>query len=86
MTIKVGVPGTTVKRIAVADQTTTIKKVVVGTPVRRVVEQNRNLSSLQDVDVNNLENGSLLIYKTATSKWTASKDVEDEQNINGGNY
>lgn len=86
MTIKVGVPGTTVKRIAVADQTTTIKKVVVGTPVRRVNEVDRQLSALKDVDLNNLENGSLLIYKTTTSKWTASKDVEDEQNINGGSY
>jgi hypothetical protein len=43
------------------------------------------IESLADVDLQNLENGSLLIYKNSTSKWTASR-LLDEQNLEGGYY
>lgn len=64
-----------------------VKQIIVGRPVRRVSAGSSNLlNSLGDVDVNNLKNGSLLIYKTSTQKWTSTKDVEEGQNINGGSY
>lgn len=43
------------------------------------------VSGLNDVDTTTLNNGSVLVYKTATSKWTASTTLED-QNITGGQY
>ena len=72
--------------IAPSNQNTLVKKVVVGKPVRRVSAGSFLLNTLGDVDTTNLENGSLLIYKSNTLKWTASKDVEEGQNINGGSY
>jgi len=72
--------------IAPSNQNTLVKKVVVGKPVRRVSAGSFLLNALGDVDTTNLENGSLLIYKSNTLKWTASKDVEEGQNINGGSY
>lgn len=73
--------------VVTSNSNTLVKKVVVGKPVRRVSAGSSNLlNSLGDVDVNNLKNGSLLIYKTSTQKWTSTKDVEEGQNINGGSY
>jgi hypothetical protein len=45
------------------------------------------LSSNQEVDVttNGKLNGSILVYKTATSKWTATKTL-DAQDMEGGHY
>lgn len=72
--------------VVTSNSNTLVKRVVVGKPVRRVSAGSFLLNSLGDVDVSNLENGSLLIYKTSTQKWTSSKDVEDGQNLNGGSY
>lgn len=45
------------------------------------------LSANQEVDVttNGKLNGSVLVYKTATSKWTATKTL-DAQDMEGGHY
>jgi len=67
------------------DDNTQVKKVVVGRPVRRVNESSGSMSGLTDVDLTNLENGSLLIYSDTSEKFEASRDLE-EQNINGGSY
>jgi hypothetical protein len=72
--------------VVTSNSNTLVKKVVVGKPVRRVSAGSFLLNSLGDVDATNLENGSLLIYKSNTLQWTASKDVEEGQNINGGSY
>ena len=72
--------------VVTSGTTTQVKKVIVGKPVRRVTQGQFNLNRLGDVDVSNLENGSLLIYNTASSKWVATKDVDEGQNINGGSY
>lgn len=44
-----------------------------------------SVENMADVDLQNLEDGSLLIYKNSTSKWTASRVLE-QQNLEGGNY
>jgi hypothetical protein len=46
-----------------------------------------SLASVADVDIttNGLNNGSLLIYKTATNKWTASR-LLDFQVMEGGEF
>lgn len=84
MAITVGT-GITAKKVIVVGSTTQVKKVVVGTPVKRVTSGAFSIDNLAGVDTTGAENGSLLIYSSAVSKWVASKDLQ-EQNINGGSY
>jgi hypothetical protein len=42
-----------------------------------------SMASIADVDTTNLTNGSVLVYKTATNKWTSTLNLED-QYMNGG--
>lgn len=86
MAVTVPAGSTTQVKKVVTEPNVKVAKVIVGRPVRRVTSGAFTVNNLSDVDVSSLENGSLLIYNTSTSKWTASKNVEDGQNINGGSY
>jgi len=68
-----------------AGNTTVIKKVVVGRPVRRVVEAGSDINQLIGTDTSNKVNGSVLVYNASNQLWEATLDLE-EQNINGGSY
>jgi hypothetical protein len=74
------------RSVVTSGTTTQVKKVVVGKPVRRVSAGQFKLNNLGDVDVTSLENGSMLVYKISTQKWTSTKDIDDGQNLNGGSY
>lgn len=71
--------------VVTAGATTQVKKVVVGTPVRRVTSGAFNINNLGGVDTTGAVNGSVLVYNGSTTSWTATLDLE-EQNINGGSY
>lgn len=43
------------------------------------------ISVAYDVDISNLQNDSLLIYKTNTNKWTATKEL-NAQDMDAGEY
>ena len=43
------------------------------------------LAGIADVDALNPNNGSILVYKTITNKWTASTTL-DAQNMEGGEF
>lgn len=43
------------------------------------------INAASDVDVGNLENGSVLVYKSSSLKWTATTTLE-QQNLEGGHY
>lgn len=43
------------------------------------------INGLNDVDATTLVNGSLLVYKTTTNKWTASTRL-DAQDMEGGEF
>lgn len=45
----------------------------------------REINKLDDIDVGNLEDGSVLIYSTSSSKWEASTTL-DKQSVEGGYY
>ena len=95
--IVVGTPvATTIKQVVMptspqitvaAGNATQVKRVVTGTPVRRIKEGTFviHVDDVRGVDTSGATNGSLLIYNSSTEKWTASKELE-EQNINGGSY
>lgn len=42
-----------------------------------------SLGDIADVDLTTLREGSVLVYKTATNKWTSTLNLED-QYMNGG--
>jgi hypothetical protein len=44
-----------------------------------------NLEDIPNVDASSLENGSVLVYKTATSKWTSTK-ILDLQTVEAGEF
>jgi hypothetical protein len=44
-----------------------------------------SITTQSDVDITNLENGSLLVYKAATNKWTSTTTL-DLQNVEGGEF
>jgi hypothetical protein len=43
------------------------------------------IENMLDVDLQSLTNGSILIYKNNTAKWTASTNL-DAQNMEGGEF
>ena len=44
-----------------------------------------SLSAIGNVDTTTLNNGSVLVYKTTTNKWT-STTILDSQDVTGGQY
>lgn len=63
---------------------TIVKKVTIGKPVRKVVASN-TLADLRDVDLSELEDGSVLVYDEVDEKWKSTRKLE-KQIINGGGY
>lgn len=43
------------------------------------------ITSATDVDATNLQDGSVLVYKTQTNKWTSTTTLE-AQNMEGGEF
>lgn len=68
-----------------AGNTTIVKRIVVGRPVRRIVEDTGNINQLKGIDTTSKVNGSVLVYNASNDLWEATLDLE-EQNINGGSY
>ena len=44
-----------------------------------------SIRTLSDVDVANIEDGSVLVYKENVEKWVATRDLE-KQRLEGGQY
>jgi hypothetical protein len=65
--------------------TTLIKKIVVGTPVRNIAEARADINQLDGIDTSNKVNGSVLVYNATNSLWEATLDLE-QQNVNGGSF
>jgi len=64
---------------------TQVKKVVVGKPVRRVRPATNTIGELSNVDLSNLQDGSVLVYNQTTTNFESTLNLE-KQNVNGGNY
>jgi len=69
-------------QVAVSEGTLVLSSTNLANPA--VVE---SISNIADVDVttNGKINGSILIYRTTTNKWTASTTL-DAQNMEGGEF
>ena len=53
--------------------------------IRTSTYTSRRLSDLTDIDLTNLEDGSVLVYNTDLGKFEATRTLE-KQFINGGNF
>lgn len=75
---------TRVKKVA-SDNSTIVKKVTVGTPVRRVSSGAFDIDAIGGIVTAGAENGSVLVYDGENDQWVAQKTLEDT-NITGGQF
>ena len=68
--------------VAVSEGVLTLSQSNLAAPA--VVESMSNIADV-DVTTNGKLNGSLLVYRTTTNKWTASTTL-DGQNLEGGEF
>ena len=66
--------------VAVSEGVLTLSSSTVSNPA--IVE---SISDVADVDTTTKINGSVLVYKTTTNKWT-STTILDAQDVSGGQY
>ena len=60
-----------------ATQQTLVRKITVGTPIRRVTgAAAQTLSDLTDISVTGLADGDFLQYDAATNKWNNKSEVD----------
>lgn len=69
-------------QVAVAEGVLTLASSNVSNPA--VVESIDNIADV-DVTTNGKVNGSVLVYRTTTNRWTASTTL-DAQNLEGGEF
>jgi len=72
-------------KVVSTDQTSIVKTVKIGTPVRRVTSGTFNINSMGGVDTSTKVDGSVLVYSTSTGNFEATL-ILDKQQINGGNF
>jgi len=71
--------------IVISGSKTQVRKVVIGTPVKKVTSGAFSISNLGGVDVSGAENGAVIVYDESQGKFIADKTLEDT-NITGGQY
>jgi hypothetical protein len=71
--------------IIAGTNSTIVKKVVVGPPVRSIIQASGRLAVLSDVNIVGVSDGNLLAYDSATSKWIASNALPPV-NVVAGTY
>ena len=62
-----------------------VRRIVVGTPIRRVTRSAIGMDDLNNIDFSDLRNGSVMVYNSSTQNWTSTLNLES-QNISGGQY
>ena len=72
-------------RVTSTDQTSIVKKVKIGTPVRRVTSGSVNINTMGGVDTTGKQDGSVLVYNASTSNFETTLNL-DKQLVNGGNF
>ena len=82
---KITSTGSTIGSVKVSstDQTTLVKKITVGAPVRGVVGALARLNGLQDVTLTSLANGDYLVYDSAASEWINKSEADFTSDIRG---
>jgi len=71
--------------IIISGSKTQVRKIVIGTPVKKVTAGAFSISNLGGVDISGAEHGAVLVYDENLGKFIADKTLEDT-NITGGQY
>jgi len=53
--------------------------------VRSSVTVTRRIQDFTDINVSNLEDGSVLVYKQSDENWVATRNL-NQQNVDGGEF
>lgn len=69
--------------IAVVDYDENISVPQIG--IQGLSASNAKLEQIQNVDARDLNEGSVLVYRVVTNKWTSTTTL-DAQNMEGGHY
>lgn len=69
--------------IAVVEYDENISVPQVG--IQGLSASNAKLEQIQNVDASDLNEGSVLVYRVVTNKWTSTTTL-DAQNMEGGHY
>jgi hypothetical protein len=85
MVIRLSPDGITKVKKVTSDNTTIVKKVTVGTPVRRVSSGAFDIDAIGGIVTQGAETGSVLVYDGDTDQWVARKTLTDT-NITGGQF
>ena len=85
MAINVVTTGSNTQAKVVYSNNTIVKKVVVGTPVKRVTSGSFSISNLAGITTVGAVQGSVLVYNASDQRWEPTLTLE-EQNVNGGQY
>jgi len=56
-----------------------------GVRVRSNISVSKRLEEFTNIDSTNLQDGSVLVYKTNTSRWTSTR-LLNQQNVDGGEF
>jgi hypothetical protein len=80
----------TIKATVTTDLDKTVTRVTVPGPqgIQGVPGEDR-ISYASDIDISNLEDGSILMYSTSNSEWIAKNDLTPDSGefiITGGNF
>ena len=66
--------------------TTQVKKITIGTPIRKVIGAAvQSLGDLTDVDLTGLTDGHILQYDAATGKWETTS-IPIKLTVSGGSF
>ena len=85
MVIRLSPDGITKVKKVTSDNTTIVKKVTVGTPVRRVSSGAFDIDNIGGIVTTGAETGSVLVYDGENDQWVAQKTLTDT-NITGGQF
>lgn len=69
--------------IAIVEYDNNVQVPVVG--IQGFDARELNLEDSKNVDKTNLQNGSVLVYNSSSSKWVTTRDLE-EQFVNAGHF
>lgn len=69
--------------IAIVEYDNNVQVPVVG--IQGLDARELNLEDSKNVDKTNLQNGSVLVYNSSSSKWVTTRDLE-EQFVNAGHF
>lgn len=74
-------------KVTIVTNNTLVKRVVVGTPVRRVNNPPINLGAIAGVDLTGVSDGALLVYSATSNNFEAKTNIDNPNtDLNGGTF